>query len=364
MAKSERQPMSALDNYLPEGTSTDVVRYLQTYKVQLTITRARTSVLGDYRNAHGHQKHRISVNGNLNKYAFLITLLHELAHLFTYERYKHRVPPHGQEWKQEYGSILASFVQKKVFPEDIHREIERTLHNPGASTCSEPGLMRVLKKYDPPSDGLVFIENLKEGDWFVTRDNLCFQMGNKRRTRYLCTQFKTGKQYMFNGLYEVKPITIDHTEEAKHKELQEEKRSLKPGYTTIENLQPGDRFKTEDDYIFTLVNKRRTRYLCTDASSKKQYLLSTGYPVKPLALSKTNLRETVTSTDLPSKSASLRPGFIPIELLIPGDEFLSDDNQLYTLDDINQSGYWCTHIYNQKQYLLPKGSYVMITKPR
>ena len=90
MAKQE-VPLLQLQSYLPEGSFEDVHYYLQHYKVHLTITRQRQSILGDYRHAYEGKAHRISINGNLNKYNFLITLLHELAHLFTYERYGHRV---------------------------------------------------------------------------------------------------------------------------------------------------------------------------------------------------------------------------------------------------------------------------------
>ena len=84
-------PLLQLRSYLPEGSFEDVNHYLVHYKVHLTVTRQRQTVLGDYRHAHDGKTHRISINGNLNKYSFLITLLHELAHLFTYERYGHRV---------------------------------------------------------------------------------------------------------------------------------------------------------------------------------------------------------------------------------------------------------------------------------
>ncbi|HSN60425.1 MAG TPA: hypothetical protein VLR49_05800, partial [Ferruginibacter sp.] len=87
----EQVPFIELKQYLPEGSFDDVLYYLQHFKVQLTVTRKRQTILGDYRHAHGGTNHRISVNGNLNKYSFLITLLHELAHLFTYERFGHRV---------------------------------------------------------------------------------------------------------------------------------------------------------------------------------------------------------------------------------------------------------------------------------
>ena len=206
MAKSSRHPLSELNNYLPEGTFDSVVHYLQHYKVQLTITRARKSILGDYRNAHAGKPHRISVNGNLNAYGFLITLLHELAHLVTYEKYRHQVQPHGREWKDAYAEILSSFLAQGVFPSDIAHELNSSLHNLGASSCSEPGLMRVLKKYDADSTGLSLVEDQQAGEWFVTRDNKVFQMEKKMRTRYLCTAYPSGKQYLFNALYEVKPI--------------------------------------------------------------------------------------------------------------------------------------------------------------
>ena len=117
MPKQEA-PLLKLQDYLPEGSFEEVLHYLRHYHVHLTITRKRQSILGDYRHAHSEKNHRISVNGNLNKYAFLITLLHELAHLFTYEIFGHRVQAHGKEWKEEFGKILAKFLLHKIFPPD------------------------------------------------------------------------------------------------------------------------------------------------------------------------------------------------------------------------------------------------------
>ena len=78
-----------------------------------SVTKKRQSVLGDYRHSAIGKNHRISINGNLNKYEFLITLLHELAHLFTFEKFANKVEPHGKEWKHFYGSLLADFLQNK-----------------------------------------------------------------------------------------------------------------------------------------------------------------------------------------------------------------------------------------------------------
>src|ERR1700745_16143 len=111
MPKKE-SPLHELSSYLPEGSFDDVAAYLTEFKVHLTVTRERRSVLGDYRNNHLNKNHRISVNGSLNKYSFIITLLHELGHLLAYEKYGNRIPPHGEQWKGEFGKILARFITK------------------------------------------------------------------------------------------------------------------------------------------------------------------------------------------------------------------------------------------------------------
>ncbi|HMP88207.1 MAG TPA: SprT-like domain-containing protein, partial [Lacibacter sp.] len=118
MAKKE-VPLHALSAYLPQGALEPVLDYLHQYHIHLTITRERNSVLGDYRHAHQHKNHRISVNGNLNPYAFLVTLLHEMAHLLAFEQFGNRIAPHGREWKQEYSRILARFLDQHIFPADI-----------------------------------------------------------------------------------------------------------------------------------------------------------------------------------------------------------------------------------------------------
>src|SRR4051812_17507611 len=118
MAKKEAH-ISTLQDYLPQDTYDAVLAYLQHYKVHLTIARERKSILGDYRHRTHGQNHRISVNGNLNQYSFLITLLHELAHLLTFEKWGNRVASHGKEWKLLFGQLLASFIESNVFPADI-----------------------------------------------------------------------------------------------------------------------------------------------------------------------------------------------------------------------------------------------------
>ncbi|TDH25601.1 hypothetical protein EXU57_12915 [Segetibacter sp. 3557_3] len=205
MPKTE-QPLQALSAFIPENTFEQVAAYIQKYKVHLTISRERASILGDYRNAHNNRNHRISVNGNLNPYAFLITLLHELAHLLTFDQYGHKVQSHGREWKKIFGDLLARFLGKNIFPPDVEKELAASLVNPAASSCAEDGLMRILRRYDKQKLNHLLIEDLQTGQLFRLKDGRVFKKGEKLRKRYRCQEMATGKYYLFSPVYEVEVI--------------------------------------------------------------------------------------------------------------------------------------------------------------
>lgn len=199
-------PVATLADYLPPNTAERVLAFLHQYKVHLTVARERKSVLGDYRHRTNMANHRISVNGNLNTYAFLITLLHELAHLLTFEQYGNRVPAHGREWKNVFGSVLHQFITSKVFPADIEKELVQSLQNPAASSCAEDGLQRVLRRYDANNGRLNLVEDLPMGALFRTKDGRVFQKEAKLRKRFKCVELTTKNVYLFSPVYEVEPV--------------------------------------------------------------------------------------------------------------------------------------------------------------
>ncbi|MFN8265267.1 MAG: SprT-like domain-containing protein [Chitinophagaceae bacterium] len=207
MSKKE-VPLHALSHYLPEGALDPVLEYLHRYHIHLTITKERNSVLGDYRYAVNQKNHRISVNGNLNKYTFLVTLLHEMAHLLAFEHYGHRIAPHGTEWKNEYSKVLAQFLLKKIFPADVEKALLKSIRNPSATSCGEEHLIRVLKNYDARKDGIVLIEELKEGELFVLKDKRVFRKGEKLRKRHKAVDVKNGAVYLFSAVYEVERYEV------------------------------------------------------------------------------------------------------------------------------------------------------------
>lgn len=200
-------PMQALAAYLPEGSFEPVVSYLHQYKVHLTVTKHRKSVLGDYRHAGWGGNHRISINGNLNKFEFLITLLHELAHLLTYEQYRNKVEAHGKEWKYCYSQLLIVFVQLKIFPSDIEKALQKSIANPSATANGETALLLVLRSYDAiKKEGHFTVAELHEGDLFQTEKGKIFRRGIVRRKRIECLEVKTGLLYIFSPITLVKKI--------------------------------------------------------------------------------------------------------------------------------------------------------------
>ena len=205
MPKKEAH-ISVLKDFLPANTFEPVLSYLHQYHVHLTVAKERKSILGDYRHRTHVQNHRISVNGNLNKYAFLITLLHELAHLLTFEKFGNCIAPHGKEWKYIFGQLLAQFIEHNIFPDDIKRSLLQSLHDPAASSCSDEALLRVLKNYDEKETHLVFVESIPEGNLFKTHDGKIFRKGEKIRKRFKCEEVNTKRIYLFSPVFEAEML--------------------------------------------------------------------------------------------------------------------------------------------------------------
>ena len=148
-----------------------------------------------------------SVNGNLNPYSFLITLIHELAHLVTFMEFGKRVQSHGREWKRIYRKMLEEFLPLSVFPAEVLTALKKNLHDLPASSCADENLMRVLRRYDSDKEGLMLVEQIPEGGCFSLEDERVFRKGKKLRKRYQCVEVATGKLYLFSPIYEVKPAS-------------------------------------------------------------------------------------------------------------------------------------------------------------
>lgn len=204
--KKER-PFSELIPFLPPNTFEEVAQYFQNHTIHLTLTRERKSVLGDYRRPSKESPyHRISINATLHPYSFLITLLHELAHMLVYLQYKDQVMPHGNEWKMQFQKMLIPYIGKNFFPEDIEAALVRYLNNPKASTCTDTNLYKALYRYSNNKNGWTLLEDLPVGAHFKIANGAQYALLEKRRTRYRCQDLNSSKMYLFPSIYEVHPL--------------------------------------------------------------------------------------------------------------------------------------------------------------
>ena len=72
--------IETLARYIPDHAVKPVFELIVSNHVHLKIVNERQTRHGDYRKGLSG-KHEITVNANLNKYKFLITLIHEISHL-------------------------------------------------------------------------------------------------------------------------------------------------------------------------------------------------------------------------------------------------------------------------------------------
>lgn len=201
-AQLERN-MGILRKYIPEPAVEIVASWIFHYDFKLKIKKGRTTKYGDYRPPLPGKNHQITINNDLNSFSFLLTLVHEIAHLKNWNRHEARVNPHGKEWKEEFKALMKPFLEARIFPEDVHRAFLRYLANPAASSCSDLHLQRVLKKYDNGRHSVTHLEELPVGTIFKFGKGKKFKKGPRVRTRFLCRDIRSNKEYYFNALTEV-----------------------------------------------------------------------------------------------------------------------------------------------------------------
>ena len=170
----------------------------QTYPFHFKLSKARKGKYGDYRySAKGRIVHQISVNENLNPYSFLLTYIHEVAHLLTFQQYRKRINPHGKEWKKNFKELMAPLLTTTIFPASILEPLCQYMANPRATSCSDAALMKALHLQDL-SESQAFLTGLSLGEKFVFHKRLFEKIASKR-TRILCKELSSGKQYLISG---------------------------------------------------------------------------------------------------------------------------------------------------------------------
>ena len=193
-----------LSKYLPEHAVFSCFELIKENNVHLKIVNERQTRHGDYRRAVGG-KHEITVNSNLNKYRFLITLVHEIAHLVAYEKYGRFIKPHGNEWKITFQRLMVPFIRPEIFPGQLLPLLARHFKNPSASSDTDTTLSLALKQYDAQNDKNYVFE-IPYGSVFRIKNGKIFKKLAVRTKRFECIEISSGRTYLFNPNAEVELI--------------------------------------------------------------------------------------------------------------------------------------------------------------
>lgn len=200
-----------LQKYLPELAVAPSFALIKQHGVHLKIVNHRVTRHGDYRKLP-NGLHQITVNASLNKYRFLITLVHEIAHLVAFEKYGRFIKPHGIEWKRTFQHLMIPFIRPEVFPSKLLPVIANHFKNPKASSSTDARLSIALKTFDVEERKNSYVFELPMGSTFRLYNGRLFKKGKKRVKRYECIELSTGRLYLFQPNAEVELIQDAHIE--------------------------------------------------------------------------------------------------------------------------------------------------------
>lgn len=195
-----------MQKHVPENSVHYCLDLWEAKPFHFKVTKKRNSKLGDYRFNPNNGSHSISVNHDLNAYSFLITYIHEVAHLYTTQRNGRKVAAHGKEWRSNFQELMEPVLSDLIFPSDILTLLNRHMLRPKASTHSDTKLLAALRNHDEHQTDLVPLAELEEGDIFEFNNSMYTKI-QLRRTRVLCQQAKTSRKYLISKMALVRSLT-------------------------------------------------------------------------------------------------------------------------------------------------------------
>ncbi|RED97527.1 SprT-like domain-containing protein [Marinoscillum furvescens] len=205
-----QQYQEVFRRFVPEPAAAYCYELWTHFGFEFKIKKSRQTKLGDYRFAYKTKKHTITINNDLNPYAFLVTYLHEVAHLITFEEYGRKVAPHGKEWKANFVRVAKPVLNEKTFPKPVLVALTNYFKNPKAASCSDPVLYNVLRQFDGPSETIP-LSQLQLGATFEF-NNQTYQKLEKKRTRSVCLQIASGRKYLISEIASVTPVEVQSSE--------------------------------------------------------------------------------------------------------------------------------------------------------
>lgn len=192
MTKSKK--IESFFDHFPPEVAEYCFQLWQDHPFDFIVSKARGTKLGDFRYSptKGYQ---VTVNHNLNPYAFLVTFIHEVAHRVTYDIHKSNVNPHGIEWKRNFYKLFEPILDEELLPASLVHILKKYLQNPAATSTGYSPLVNVLATFDSQTAIGTRLIDLEEGTVFQLK-NLILIKGKLRRTRYICQDTQSRKNYL------------------------------------------------------------------------------------------------------------------------------------------------------------------------
>ena len=194
--------------YIPEKAIPFIQFLIDTHNFTLKIVNQRQTKHGDFRKLP-NGRFQITVNNSLNPYQFLLTLVHEIAHHVTHQKFG-IVQAHGKEWKTVFQHLMLPFLRPDIYPKEMLPFLANYLKNPKASTDTDANLSLILRG-NIAEKGKKFMFEIPLDSFFEFNKTI-YKKGNKRRTRFECLNMSNHKIYLFNQNVEIKLATNNKNE--------------------------------------------------------------------------------------------------------------------------------------------------------
>ena len=192
---TETQVLNILKSHLPEKAVDYCLRLWRERPFSLKLTRSRQTKIGDFMCKHGSRQARITLNHDLNQFTFLVTYVHEVAHLHVFFDVGPKADPHGDQWKSAFQKLLSPVLTPEIFPETIFVPLSQHMMNPKASSFADTVLTKALRSFDALAHADIVLSDIPEGSIFKLNGRY-FKKGKLRRTRILCKELNSRRQYL------------------------------------------------------------------------------------------------------------------------------------------------------------------------
>jgi len=256
-----------LGKYLPENSIQYCYALWHEHSIQFKITRPRKTIYGNYFYKDG--AHHVSVNGNLQREAFLVTYIHEVAHLLVRKKFRKRLKPHGKEWQSEFSALMQPLLKTEIFNAETLEALIRHMKSPAASSCTDPILHELLSGKEE-SENQKKVSSLQAGQSFRFQGKDFIWLKNLR-TRIECRCLESGRIFRISGTAFVEIGIVPSG----------------PNYfengLNLAALAIGKSFSL-DNKKFRKLEMKRTRVLCLELKSGIKFLIHGSREIIPIEI--------------------------------------------------------------------------------